>query len=225
MTETPLATPTSLVLSRLGDFFAHWMPWHRRLWNIGTYLALREVLEYADACLTGAVSSNEGLRFVVAATLREVRRDPGVAPLSSEIESCLEQLGVASASKVPVAARDELDHLARRVEVDYLDNWCTATNTPTVEFEAARATVARADARAKVSRPSNDGIHLVGWARIANDKREYSVRPTQQQIGWHHSSPVHSLGQNLLPLHTGTWRMLTTLWPSRSTLSHQTTRK
>ncbi len=295
MTETPLATPTSLVLSRLGDFFAHWMPWHRRLWSIGTHLALQEVLEYADACLSGAVHSTEGLRFVVAAAQREVGRDPGVTPLATEIDSCLGQLDVSSGSKVPAAARDELDHLIYRVEVDYLDNWCDAINAPSVEFsarafashlldlgfspdhlhrwimkvgpsitdltelatttrdmvasmptrtfdvfvpcaapyrkpdvtagpvnwlegqaaanwlrqhlpngetrrhaggfllrmecrdpwsavEAARRTIARADARAKVSRPSNDGIRLDGWARIAKDKRNYSIRPTPRQV-------------------------------------------
>lgn len=294
-TETSLATPTALVLSRLGDFFAHRRPWHRRLWNIGTLLALREVLEYADACLTEAVHSTEGLRFVVGAVRREVGRDPGVAPLAAEIDTCLERLGVPSQSKIPVAARDELDHLTRRVEADYLDNWCHTTTTTAVEFsarafashlldlgfspdhlhrwimkvgptitdlaelatathnmatsipkrafdvfvpcaapyrkpeitegpvnwidgktaanwlrqqlpneetrrhaggfllqvecrdpwsavEVARATVARADARAKVSRQSSEGICLDGWARIAGDKREYSVRPTPRQV-------------------------------------------
>ena len=41
--------PTSLVLARLGEFFGHRTPWHRRLWNVGTNLALHEVIEYADA--------------------------------------------------------------------------------------------------------------------------------------------------------------------------------
>lgn len=134
--ETPLSKSTSLVVSRLGDFFAHRRPWHRRLWNIGTHLALREVLEYADACLSEAVHSTEGLKFVVAAAQREAGRDPGVAPLAAEIDSCLSRLSVSSRSQIPVAARDELAHLIRRVEIEYLDNWCVTTNNPSVEFSA-----------------------------------------------------------------------------------------
>ncbi|MYF45466.1 MAG: hypothetical protein F4223_03325 [Rhodobacteraceae bacterium] len=53
---------------------------------------------------------------------------------------------------------------------------------PWSAVEAARATVARADARAKVGQPSNDGIRLDGWARIAGNKRDYSIRPTPRQV-------------------------------------------
>ncbi len=294
--EPPSPTPTELVRSRLGDFFAHRTPWHRRLWNIGTGLGLREVIEYADACLSEAVPNTEGLRFVVATARREVGRDPGVEPFAAELERCLERLDATSRSKIPVAARDELDQLVRRVEAEYLDNWCNSPSIAPVEFtarafashlldlgyspdhlhrwltatsptvtsiadlasatrdmvssmptrtygvfvpcaapynkpaadslspvqwlegneaarwlrdevpdeehrrhaggfllrldsrdpwsavEAARVTVARADARAKVARPSNDTIRLDGWARIANDDRSYKIRPTPRQV-------------------------------------------
>jgi hypothetical protein len=226
---------------------------------------------------------------------REVARDPGVAPLATEIDSCLRDLDVATASKIPPYRRDELDQLRRRVGAEYLSNWCQAgTGTP-VEFtaralashlldlgysadhlhrwitavgadlisiaalasetvalvgrmpnrsyevfipcaapyekptapsgfvtwldgkraaawleqkvpsaegrrhaggfvlavecrdpwsavEAARRTLARADARVKVSRPSTDTIRLNGWARIRGDKRSYEVRPTPRQV-------------------------------------------
>lgn len=258
-------------------------------------MALREVLEYADACLSRAVLSTEGLRFVVATAQREVSRDPGVIPLVTEINACLKELGASSPSKIPALARDELDQLIRRVDVDYLDNWCAVAECSAVEFparalashlldlgfspdhlhrwitkvgprttnladlavaardmvasmptrtyevfvpcaapfnkpdintgpfnwlvgqvaaewlrtnlpdeeshrhaggfllqmkcrdpwsavEEARTTIARADARAKVSRPSIDGIRLEGWARIAKDEREYKIRPTSRQV-------------------------------------------
>jgi len=284
------------VLARFGDFFGHRTPWHRRLWNVGTNLALQEVVEYADACLSDSVPRTEGLRYVVATAKREVGRDPGAAPLSTEINRCLKALDDApTPSKVPVAARDELDQLVRRLGTDYLDNWCTATTEPPVEFTAralashlldlgfspdhlhrwitavgpqltnlgrlaeatrdmvarmptrryavfvpcaapydkpdvdtgrvrwldghaaatwisgnlpsdesrrhsggfllgiesrdpwsavedARVTIARADARAKVSSPSNDTIRLDGWARVAGDKRSYEIRPTPRQV-------------------------------------------
>lgn len=258
-------------------------------------MALREVLEYADACLSGAVPKTEGLKFVVATAQREVGRDPGVMPLAVEIGSCLGQLDVSSRSQISMVARDDLDQLVRRVEVDYLDNWCAVTKGPDVEFsaralashlldlgfspdhlhrwitkvgpgvsslaelaaasrdmvanmptrtyevfvpcaapyekpkvvsgpvnwlvgkaaakwlreqlpneetrrhaggfllqveccdpwsavEAARVTIARADARAKVGRPSADGIRPDGWARIAKDVRSYEIRPTSRQV-------------------------------------------
>ncbi len=287
--------PTSLVLARLGEFFGHRTPWHRRLWNVGTNLALHEVIEYADACLSGAIPNTEGLRYVIGTVKRQVDRDPGVAPLAREITSCLDALNVSSQSKIPVVTRDELEQLVRRLARDYLNNWCTATIDPHVEFAAralashlldlgfsldhlhrwitavaptimsmdqltkatrdmvarmpprnytifvpcaapfdksrvdtgrvrwldghaasawiheclpvnesrrhsggflleiesrdpwsavedARVTVARGDARAKVSSPSNDNIRLNGWARVAGDKRAYEIRPTPRQV-------------------------------------------
>ena len=128
--------PTSLVLARLGEFFGHRTPWHRRLWNVGTNLALHEVIEYADACLSGAVPNTEGLRYVIGTVKRQIHRDPAVAPLACEITSCLDALNVSSRSKIPVVARDELEQLVRRLASDYLDNWRSATIDPPVEFSA-----------------------------------------------------------------------------------------
>lgn len=136
--EPQSPTPTSLVHARLGEFFAHRSPWHRRLWSVGTVLAIQEVIEYAEACLNGAMANTEGLKYVTATAKREVERDPGAAPLKTEIVSCLGQLDVASSSKIPLAVRDELDQLVRRLEPEYLGNWCTAATEPPVEF-AARA--------------------------------------------------------------------------------------
>lgn len=53
---------------------------------------------------------------------------------------------------------------------------------PWSAVEAARVIIARAEARAKVSRPSNDSIHLKGWARIAHDERDYEIRPRPRQV-------------------------------------------
>ena len=135
--EVNNSIPTSLVLARLGEFFGHRTSWHRRLWNVGSNLALHEVIEYADGCLSGTTRSTEGLRYVIGTVKRQVDRDPGIAPLACEIASCLNALSVSSPSKIPVASRDELEQLARRLAKDYPDNWCTA-NDPPVEF-AARA--------------------------------------------------------------------------------------
>ncbi len=291
----PQTSSTPFVLARLGDFFGHRTPWHRRLWNVGTCLALQEVVEYADACLSGAVPSTEGLRFVLATAKREVSHDPGAAPLADEILARLDALNATSPSKVPVSARDELSQLVRRLESNYLQNWTATTAEPPVEFtgraiashlldlgfspdhlhrwitavgrgmssldqvtaatldmvtrmptrtyavfvpcaapydkpnteagrvrwldghaaatwlrnslpneesrrhaggflleiegrdpwsavQEARVTVGRADARAKVTSPSNDTIRLDGWARVGGDNRAYEIRPTPRQI-------------------------------------------
>jgi hypothetical protein len=291
----PQISTTTLVHARLLDFFGHRTPWHRRLWNVGTCLALRETVEYADACIGGSVPNTEGLRFVLGTAKREVGRDPGAAPLADQILARLDVLEVTSPSKVSVAARDELDQLVRRLGSDYLQNWTVATTEPPVEFtaralaahlldlgfspdhlhrwvtaiagditslsqvtaatmdmvtrmpirtynvfvpcaapfdkpahgagrvrwldgnaaatwlrdslpgdesrrhaggflleiegrdpwsavEESRVTVARAEARAKVTSPSNETIRLHGWARVAGDQRSYQIRPTPRQI-------------------------------------------
>ena len=67
--------PTSLVLARLGEFFGHRTPWHRRLWNVGTNLALHEVIEYADA--TTKPESTDAVRLVGLARPPERPPDMG----------------------------------------------------------------------------------------------------------------------------------------------------
>jgi hypothetical protein len=295
VTEAHTPGQTELVIGRLRDFFGTRTPWHRRLWNTGTSLCLREVIEYADACTSGAVQRTEGLQFVVATARRELSRGPGVAPLAGELDSCLGDLDVTTAARIPAHRPDELEQLLVRVDAEYLSNWCDTTANAPVEFtaralashlldlgyssdhlhrwitavgpalttvaelatetqsmvgrtperryavfvpcaapyekpstssgfvrwldghqaaewldanvpntesrrqaggflidvvcrdpwsavEVARRIVARADARVKVSRPSNESIRLDGWARIGGDARSYDVRPAPRQV-------------------------------------------
>lgn len=297
MAVTEAHTPSEIefVVSRLRDLFAQRTPWHRRLWNVGTSLGLREVIEYADACTSGAVPRTEGLQFVVATARREAARDPGVAPLAAELESCLADLNVTANNRIPSHRRDELEQLLLRVQAEYLRNWCSVAPGGAVEFtaralashlldlgyspdhlhkwitavgpsfgdvadlaaetasmvarmperlyrllvpcaapyakpstsagpvtwldgktaaewldskvpsgedrrhaggfllevncrdpwaavESARRLIARADARVKVSRPSDESIRLDGWARIEGDARDYEVRPRSRQV-------------------------------------------
>ena len=124
--------------SRLSDFFAHNAPWHRRLWSIGTVLGLHEVLEYADACLTGRSPTTEGLRFVVGSNRREVARDPGVGHLAAELDEVLGQMEVNTPKQLSRHAYDHLDQLTRRAQAEYCGRWADATEDVPVEF-AARA--------------------------------------------------------------------------------------
>lgn len=171
-------TRIQLVRARLEDFFAHRTPWHRRLWNIGTSLSVREVIEYADACIAGASPNTEGLRFVISSASREVARDPGVAPLGPELDRCLQALATSSSAKVPRSARDELEQLARRVDKDYLANWAT-TNTQPLEFTA----------RAFASHLLDGGFspdHLHRWIRATGDRIHdlpELAQATQEMVG------------------------------------------
>ena len=129
------------MVARLKDFFAHRTPWQRRLWNVGTLLGLQEVIEYTDACLSGAASNAMGLTFVVSTAKREVLRDPGAEPMKEELTACLDRLDVETGSKdwrskIDIAGRHELDQLVRHLRMDYLGNWCTPAGDPAVEFSA-----------------------------------------------------------------------------------------
>ena len=134
--QAPHLTDFDLVCSRLRDFFAERAPWQRRLWSIGTVLGLRELLEYADDCLAGRASNTEGLRFVVETARREVGRDPGVAHLATELDGVLDRLEVKPLKDVSQDVCDELDHLARRAQDDYLNRWVAAPADAPVELTA-----------------------------------------------------------------------------------------
>lgn len=134
--QAPHFTDFDLVCARLCDFFGERVPWHRRLWSIGTVLGLRELLEYADDCLAGRASSTEGLRFVVNTARREVKRDPGVAHLATELDALLQGFDVNSLRDVKRDRCDELEHLIRRAQEGYLGKWVVAPVDVPVEFSA-----------------------------------------------------------------------------------------
>ena len=134
--QAPSETNVALVCCRLRDFFARNTPWHRRLWNVGTVLALREVAEYADDCLRGSVVKTEGLRYVVESTRREVQRDPGVGHIAGELDSTLAQLDKTSVKDISSQAVDELQQLTRRADLEYCERWGKTQAAQPVEFMA-----------------------------------------------------------------------------------------
>lgn len=77
-----------LVAARLLDFFGAETPWQRRLWDVGTCLTLREIIEAADAVVERALSTEaldwlkgSALAIVVpfcrASSLSILRHEPG----------------------------------------------------------------------------------------------------------------------------------------------------
>lgn len=127
---------TEKIIARLLEFFHRRKPWHRRLWGVGTVLALSEVIEYAGHCIEGSHQNTEGLRFVVATVRREVQRDPGLAPLAADLDQVLSQLDVKSPSKVNANLVAELEHLTERGRIGYLSSWVAAEPVMPVEFTA-----------------------------------------------------------------------------------------
>lgn len=125
---------TRLVSDRLREFCNHKALWHRRLWNVGTVLCLREVVEYAESCIDSTSPNTEGLRYVVETGRREVKRDPGVAHLAGQIENCFAELDQSAAKDVRPAPVQRLRELIRRADAEYLAGWCHANHLPAIEF-------------------------------------------------------------------------------------------
>ncbi len=69
--------------ARLLDYFSSRTHWHRSLWNVGTILALREVLEASEAQNLGHLSE-KSIRGAVTTALRLLRDDPGIGGPTDE---------------------------------------------------------------------------------------------------------------------------------------------
>lgn len=164
MSETRALAETdmALVCGRLEEFFARRSPWHRRLWNVGTTLALREVAEYAAGCLDGRVPSIDGLKYVVETARREAERDPGVAHLAAQLDLTLSEFNKSSVKGLSSSPLDDLRHLIRRAEDEYCERWCQAPAEQPVEFVA----------RALASHLLDAGLssdHLYRWLQRHRD--------------------------------------------------------
>lgn len=136
-------------------------PWHRSLWQVGSILALREVLEYAESTRKGTMRP-EGLQHVCSSAATSIARDLGV-PDSPAKDTVLELLGRSSKKDgvVDPGAADTLTELVRRIERDYLTNWARGLTDNGVGVENSELT-----ARALVSHMLDAGFsvdHLHGW--------------------------------------------------------------
>ncbi|NMO49619.1 hypothetical protein HH310_00170 [Actinoplanes sp. TBRC 11911] len=162
---------------RLLELFDRRTSWNRSLWQVGTNLALQEVLEYADGYRSGTVS-DEGLRHVTASAAVLTRRDIGLG--SDEVRDKIEALLRAtharktSAGLASTTNADELRELARRTQTRYLESWAEVADqgliTPSLIEMVARSVAAHLlDAQFSAN-------HLHGWLLSTLDKhREISV--------------------------------------------------
>jgi hypothetical protein len=110
----------------LFDFLHRRTPWHRRLWSIGTFLGLEEVVEYSRVRREANLPP-DGLKHVAASMRREIALDPGAAPVADQISKILQR-----AERIDGNDENALEHLAQRVDDGYLSRWATAIAADTL---------------------------------------------------------------------------------------------
>ncbi len=107
------------VAARLLDFFNSATPWHRRLWNIGLLLTLRETLEASEAVRQGVLGP-DSLQTLVNSAMKLAGTDPGAG--DSRQRQFLQQ------ALKPDLKFSGLDYLTVRdivadIEQHYLERW------------------------------------------------------------------------------------------------------
>lgn len=164
---TQAFSPEVLVTSRLLELVDHRTPWHRSLWQVGTVLALREVLENAEGLRTKAIRA-EALDYVCTSAYDAVARDRGVGS-GAVRDRVLELLSHKSGKDGVVGqpAADALSQLIRRIECDYLANWAAAVSDDGVAESDVELV-----ARSVVSHLLDAGFssdHLHGWLKSGHE--------------------------------------------------------
>ncbi|MCH8007794.1 MAG: hypothetical protein IIC91_02915 [Chloroflexi bacterium] len=111
----PLTKPFDLaVAARLDEYWAWFTPWHRRLWNVGTVAAIREILEASESLFPKALKS------VQAEVLSLVRSDQAVGD-----DAARDSLKRLLLGKIVYRrfAWHQLNGLLANIDADYLKRW------------------------------------------------------------------------------------------------------
>jgi hypothetical protein len=133
----------NLVAARMLDYFSTRTHWHRALWNAGTVLALREVLEASEAQNEGHLSERS-VRGAVATALRLLKDDPGIGNAAERI-ALADTLTFEGQPKNEIHYRgleyEQIHQLVERAAPLYIQRWAealTSEATPPPE-RASRA--------------------------------------------------------------------------------------
>ena len=146
-----------VVVARLLDFFGRETPWPRRLWGVGSLLALEEAVEAAGFCQRGQfLPGTVGPLF--EATGRQVLADEGLGegPFRDELRKQLVGKAILNAQQTR-----QLEHLVRRARDGYLQRLAAAAvgaNPPTAEAMARAVGSHLLDA-------GFSGDHLYRWVK------------------------------------------------------------
>ena len=133
----------NLTAARLLDYFSTRTPWHRTLWNVGTILALREVLEASEAQNLGHLSETS-VRGAIGTALRMLQDDPGLgtADERNAIVVALTQNGEPRREILYNGMEyEQISELLERSTPLYLQWWAAAlaSNAPPAPERASRA--------------------------------------------------------------------------------------
>ncbi|WP_447646747.1 hypothetical protein [Nocardioides zeae] len=157
-----------LVTARLLELVDTRTRWNRSLWQAGSILALREVLEYAAGVRSGAIKI-EGLKFVTEALLPQVERDLGLGTeaVRQAILELLRQGGDKNNGLVLQAKADELSELTRRGNRGYLRRWAKAVRVNSITLEQCELLARLAASHLLDAGFSPDHIHR--WLKASSE--------------------------------------------------------
>lgn len=112
----------NLVIARLFDFFASVNQWHRRAWEPGTLMMIRELLEASEA-RNQSVLSEGALAYVKSSVMPITGKDKGIG-------SNLTLGKLSELVKTPLQFRNydyfQLKVILESIEERYLENWSEA---------------------------------------------------------------------------------------------------
>lgn len=131
-------SPLDYIATRMAEFFSPSAPWNRRLWGVGSTLALDEVVESARHSLDGRVKPR-ALQEIRLQTRNTHCDDPGLGdPDFRRALSTALGRGLDKRDEI-----DRLEHLVRRANDGYLERWRShAVDSSSVELERAARSIA-----------------------------------------------------------------------------------
>jgi hypothetical protein len=156
--------------ARLLDFCGDGTPWYRRLWSVGTLVALEEVVEASQAVRDSVLTSG-AFRTIRDAVKRVVGRDPALAgPTKELVQKCL--TGDLTAQGLDYRT---VRHVLSELHEDYLGRWAD------VALDKSRWPDAETTATSLVAHALDSGVsasYLRRWwvDRILNAEGDVSLR-------------------------------------------------
>lgn len=166
-------TPDQLVVARMKELVDLRSSWHRAPWQVGTVVALREVVEATQGTWSGQLTSPEAMKDFVASASLQVARDHGLGP--DPVRTRVTSLAAGLPSKVTGKAQADLASLEQMIERckdGYLTRWADYIDARGIQGDEVEFI-----ARLLVSYLADEGLHrshLHGW--LTNVKPDENLR-------------------------------------------------
>lgn len=164
MSATSQRSFSSIISARLLELADERTSWNRSLWQIGTLVGLREVLECIEG-VSNKLMTKEIVMHVAPSMTRQVARDEGVGTpaVRDAVVGLLNVLQNYATTSDYIQKVESLRQYCTRIEEDYLDNWhayIVRGNIPEATYELV--------ARALLGHMLDAGFdrsHLHGWLK------------------------------------------------------------